>query len=127
MPSASDPPIRKSKRRELLLTIAPGRAAVSPGELGAGELVTARDEFDFAAAAGPASTQDPPAAMSSTRPSISVMEPPRSVSGARYSHPSGAIQTRRGFLATLPTAAASDRGPGPRRGPPAHTAYYRGA
>src|SRR5215469_4019095 len=82
-----DPRIRKSKRRELLLTIASGRAAISPGELGAGELVTARDEFDFAAAAGPASTQDPPAAMSSTRPSISVMEPPRSVSGARYSHP----------------------------------------
>jgi len=46
-----DPRIRKSKRRELLLTIAPGRAAISPGELGAGELVTARDEFDFAAAA----------------------------------------------------------------------------
>ena len=53
-----DPRIRKSKRRELRARLPYRRVSPAPGEL-----VTARDEFDFAAAAGPASTQDPSAAI----------------------------------------------------------------
>ena len=54
----------------------------SPHRGGAGEPIAFQRP-----APGPASTQDPSAACPSTQPSMSAMEPPRSVSGARDSRP----------------------------------------
>ena len=112
-PQARSSNFSSIKRRELPLTIAPGRAAVSnpqSDQRGCAETSSRRYKHDAGfwplyqqpplrtaarARAGTRQHTGPVRRDVDTRPSITVMEPPRSVSGARYSRPRTRIRAGR--------------------------------